>query len=153
MDNFGSSLLFGMKLVGPLLVAALALGAWLGTIEAPKQRGLSELSRSLPWKLLWATMQQYGLVGVLYRRLRDSFGSDRGASVGAAGLFGILHLPNPFLVPVTFAGGLLSCRIYRHAPNVFVLGLLHFLLSIALRLSFGPDITHRMRVGPGYWRV
>lgn len=150
-DNLGASLLFGIKLVGPLLVAAIALGAWLGTIGPPERLGPAEVLGSLAWGLVWATAQQYGLACVFYRRLRDRLGSDLGASVVAAVVFGGLHLPNPFLVPVTIAGALIACRIYSRAPNVLALGILHLVLSVTLRLSFGPDITHHMRVGPGYW--
>jgi membrane protease YdiL (CAAX protease family) len=151
IDNIGPSLRFGLKLVGPLIVAAVALGAWLGTLHAPKSQEPSELAFSLVRGLVWATMQQYGLACVYYRRFEDLLGNPWGASVAAAGFFALCHLPNPFLTPVTFAAGILACRIYRRAPNLFVLGFLHLLLSIALRNAFGPDITHRMKVGPGYW--
>jgi len=125
VDNFGPAVWFGMKLVGPIILAAVALGTFLGTIGPPEQTGVVEVAGSLAWGMAWATVQQYGLACVYYR----------------------------FLVPVTFVGGVIACQVYRRAPNLFVLGLLHVLLSNALRLSFGPAITHHMRVGPGYWHV
>ena len=100
----------------------------------------------------WGTLQQYGLTCVYYRRFRDLLGDGWGAPLAAAGVFALFHLPNLFLTPVTFIAGIISCRIYRREPNVFVLGLLHALLSMVLSHSFGPEITHEMRVGPGYWR-
>jgi len=152
-DNFGPSFLFGITLVGPLILVAIALGAALGTIEPPQTAGVSGLALSLAWGCGWATMQQYGLACVYYRRFKDLLGNHWAGTFGAAGVFAALHLPNPFLVPVTFVGGVVACQIYRRAPNLFVLGLLHFLLSFALRQSFGPGITHQMRVGPGYWNI
>lgn len=148
VDNLGACLLFGLKLIVPLIVVAVALGAWLGTLEPLRLQGAP---RSLAKGWIWGTMQQYGLACFYYLRLRNLLGNHGGAALAAAGFFGLAHLPNPFLVPVTFAMGIVSCQIYRHAPNVFGLGVLHLALSIALRHSFGPDITHHMRVGPGYW--
>jgi membrane protease YdiL (CAAX protease family) len=153
VDNFGPAVWFGMKLVGPIILAAVALGTFLGTIGPPEQTGVVEVAGSLAWGMAWATVQQYGLACVYYRRLKDLLGSHAGATLGASAVFAALHLPNPFLVPVTFVGGVIACQVYRRAPNLFVLGLLHVLLSNALRLSFGPAITHHMRVGPGYWHV
>jgi membrane protease YdiL (CAAX protease family) len=153
VDNFGPAFGFGMMLVAPIALVAVALGSRFGTIEPPKIDGLTDVSRSLAWGVSWATLQQYGLVCVYYRRLKDLLGGHWGATLAAAGLFATLHLPNPFLVPVTFVGGIIACQIYRRSPNVFVLGLLHLLLSLSLRISFGPEITHHMRVGPGYWNV
>jgi membrane protease YdiL (CAAX protease family) len=148
VDNFGPCVLFGLKFILPLVVVAVVLGAWLDTLVPLRLEGAP---RSLAKGWLWGTMQQYGLACFYYRRLRDLLGSHGGAALTAAGFFGLAHLPNPFLVPVTFAMGIVSCQIYRQAPNVFGLGFLHLMLSIALRHSFGPDITHHMRVGPGYW--
>ena len=150
VDNFGRCLLFGIRLILPLVVVAVGLGAWLGTLEPPPLQGAP---RSLARGWLWGTIQQYVLLCFYYRRMRELLGGDWSAALGAAGIFGLAHLPNPFLVPVTFATGIVACRIYRRVPNVFGLGLLHLLLSIALRNSFGPEITHHMRVGPGYWNV
>jgi membrane protease YdiL (CAAX protease family) len=147
-DNLAQSLLFGLRFVVPMALVAIALGAWLDTLEPPRVRSMGSLVR----KWFWSTMQQYVLACFYYRRLRDVLGSHWRAALAAAGLFGLAHLPNPFLTPVTFATGIVACVIYRRAPNLFGLGILHALLSIALRLSFGPDITHGMRVGPGYWR-
>jgi membrane protease YdiL (CAAX protease family) len=149
-DNIGPSLRFGLKLTAPLIVASFVLGAWLGTVHPPKSLEPSDVARSLAKGLVWGTMQQYGLACVYYRRLRDLLGSNWGATLGAAGFFAICHLPNPFLTPVTLVAGIVACQVYRRAPNLFVLGFLHLLLSLALRHSFSPDITHHMRVGPGY---
>jgi len=151
MDNFGSAFLYGVKLVGPIAVAALLLGAWLGTLQPLPPLDPFKVARGLAWGLVWATLQQYGLACVFYRRLRDLLGSHWGASIVAAGFFALFHLPNPFLVPVTFGAGIVACQIYRRVPNVFALGLIHLLLSFALQHAFGPDITHHMKVGRGYW--
>lgn len=150
-DNLGACLRIGLKFIIPMAVVAVALGGWLGTIEPLRPRTASDLSLGIARSWLWGTLQQYVLACFYYRRLLDLLGSHRRAAVAAAGVFALAHLPNPFLVPVCFVAGIVACQIYRRAPNVFALGLLHFLLSISLRQSFGPEITHRMKVGPGYW--
>jgi len=148
LDNIGPALWWTVKLAGPLFVLPVAIGAWLGTLQP---FAISAVPGALAWGWLWGTMQQYGLVCVFYRRFREQLGDGWGAALAAAGLFALFHLPNPFLTPVTFVSGIVACRIYRREPNLLVLGLMHALLSGVLRQSLGPDITHHMRVGPGYW--
>ena len=150
-DNIGPALLYGLMLMAPIMIVGTALGAWLDTAGLPESLAPSVVVPKLAVKWVWGTMQQYGLACVFYRRLRDLTGSHASAAIGAAGFFALCHLPNPFLTLVTFVGGMVSCQIYRRTPNLFVLGFLHLVLSTVLRNSLGPDITHGMRVGPGYW--
>ncbi len=106
---------------------------------------------SLPFHMIWGTAQQYGLVCFFYRRLHEGFGGPRAATLGAATIFAICHLPNPFLVGVTFAAGLVSCTLYRREPNVFVLGVAHGLISLTLFGALPFSLTHDLHVGPGYY--
>jgi membrane protease YdiL (CAAX protease family) len=73
------------------------------------------------------------------------------ALITTAFVFAVLHLPNPFLVAVTFFAGLLSAVVYTRAPNLWVNGVIHGLLSYCLYFSLPYDITGGLRVGPGYW--
>lgn len=153
LDNFGAAFVYGARLVAPIALAAIAVGACLGTIRPLPPVEPFQVARGLAWGMTWATLQQYGLACVFYRRLHDLTGNHWGAAVGAAGFFALFHIPNPFLVPVTLVAGVIACTIYRRNPNLFALGLLHLLLSFALRYAFGPGITHHMKVGPGYWKT
>lgn len=101
----------------------------------------------------WGFMQQYLLQSFMHRRLQLLIRRPhlRDAAVGA--IFALLHLPNPVLVPVTFIAGTIFAILFRRHPNLLILALCHALGSTAVAFGFDPDILHRMRVGPGYWRV
>ena len=94
-----------------------------------------------------------GLVCFFYRRFREFVGGDGRATLAAASLFALFHLPNPLLAPAAFATGIVACWLYRREPNILVLGLLHALVGGAIRQSLGADITYHMRVGPGFFGV
>ncbi len=138
-----ASLIVSVGLCVPLAVGA-ALGAW------HFQPWSSSLA-SLPWGLVWGTAQQYGLLCFLYRRLLEILDSPRGATLGAATIFAVLHVPNPLLLGVTFVAGLVSCTLYRREPNVFVLGVAHAAISFVLYGALPHSITHGLHVGPGYF--
>ncbi len=99
----------------------------------------------------WSFWQQYALQSFVHRRLRESLGGSRRASIVSALLFGVVHLPNPVLaVGVTFAG-YIWCRVFERAPNLFTLAVSHAWLATLLMTSV-PEKLHRvMRIGPGYW--
>ncbi len=151
LDNLGAFLRLAIRWLAlpVVLVAAagLALGGWSFPRPALWPLGLA-------WSVAWGTAQQYGLACVFYRRLRDLLPAPR-ATVTAAGIFALLHLPNPFMVGLTLALGLVACALYERQPNVFGLGIVHattsFLLANALPgwLTFdwmvGPQILERVR--------
>ncbi len=65
-------------------------------------------------------------------------------------MFASLHLPNPFLSAVTFAGALAWCWIYSRYPNILPLALSHAVLTAAILYAFDDRITGRLRIGAGY---
>ena len=129
--------------VGVPLAAGAALGTWhFEPVGLPFE---------IPWHLAWGTAQQYGLLCLFYRRSLDVLDSSWGAALCAASAFALFHLPNPFLISVTFLAGLVSCRLYRNVPNVLVLGAAHAAIALVLFHALPLSITHELRVGPGYF--
>lgn len=107
-----------------------------------------------PWPTLallipWGLGQQIALQTVFLREAQAAAGRSAGIVIAAA-LFAALHLPNPFLTMMTFAGALAWCWIYERAPNVLPLGLSHALLTLAILFAFDDAITGRLRVGISY---
>ena len=137
----------------PLATMAIGLvlagaGALLGSLDYPP---LALWPRSLRDGVVWGLMQQYGLLCVYYRRFGELLPRDRGAPLWAASaVFALLHLPNPFLTLATFGAGALSCWLYRRTPNLFVLGVMHGVVSFLIVQSLPDTITMGMRVGPGF---
>jgi len=103
--------------------------------------------------LSWGFLQQYLLQGFIHRRLNVLLDSNAARELAVAGIFALLHLPNPILVPVTFLAGYVFAVLYRRHPNLAVLALCHAVGSTAVAFAFGPGSLHKMRVGPGYYRV
>jgi membrane protease YdiL (CAAX protease family) len=126
----------------------LAIGAVLDTWHFPTLRQSLLVA---PWMIVWGTAQQYGLICIIYQRLLEILQGHWAATIGAAFLFAIFHLPNPLLVAVTLVAGAVSCTLYRRVPNVIVLGIAHAAISFVLASALPASLTHRMHVGPGYF--
>jgi hypothetical protein len=84
------------------------------------------------------------LIFLIRRRWPSSF------LVGA--IFGILHWPNPVLVPATFIGGTAMAWLFARHRNVIPLAIGQALLSSLLWWSVPIAWHHHFRVGPGYYR-
>ncbi len=150
LDNWPAALRDAVIAVGIASCLFLAIGAALDTWHFPS---FGRTMAALPWMIAWGTAQQYGLVCILYQRLLEILQGPRAATLGAALLFALFHLPNPLLVAVTLVAGAVSCTLYRRAPNVLVLGIAHAAVSFVVASSLPASMTHRMHVGPGYFEV
>jgi hypothetical protein len=126
-----------------IMLAGIALGTWHGRRDA---------STSLALLIPWGLGQQFALQSVFLRESRAAVGRTAGICVAAA-LFAALHLPNPFLSAMTFAGALAWCWIYERHPNLLPLAVSHALLTLAILLAFDERVTGHLRVGAAYLRL
>lgn len=100
--------------------------------------------------LLWAVIQQIIQQRFFLARFEQLTQSGLRASFFTACLFGLAHLPNPVLAPVTFVGGWIMSELYLRYRTVLPLGIAHGLVGMALAVSVPDHIQHHMRVGLGY---
>jgi membrane protease YdiL (CAAX protease family) len=130
-----------------LLTAIFGAALWLigHQFEPPPRRDDAWLD--FLYVIVWGGSQQFVLQTVMLHEARKRMG--RAAVLVAAALFAAFHLPNPFLVAVTFAGGLIWCSIYARHPNIVPLALSHAAATVIVLLSFNSDITQALRTG---WR-
>lgn len=102
--------------------------------------------------LLWAVIQQYIQQSFFFSRLEQVIPNGSMACFAAGCMFGVAHLPNPVLTPVTFLGGWLLSELFRRYRSVLPLGIGHGLIGMALALSIPDHLQHHMRVGLSYLR-
>jgi membrane protease YdiL (CAAX protease family) len=131
----------------PAVLALLAAGAALKTLHTPRE-SLTDVALLV----VWGFGQQWALQTVV---LHDAQGatSRRAGIVLAAFLFAAVHLPNPFLTAMTFAGALAWCAIYDRHPNVVPLALSHAVVTLAILHAFDRSLTGHLRIGQAYLRL
>lgn len=100
--------------------------------------------------IFWAIVQQYLQQVFFFARFEQLTQNGLLAGFLAAFLFGVAHLPNPVLAPVTFLGGWVLSELFRRYRSVVPLGIGHGLVGIAIALSVPDHIQHHMRVGLSY---
>jgi membrane protease YdiL (CAAX protease family) len=128
-------------------IAIALVGARLGTWH-DRPDTIAGLALLVPWGF----GQQFALQTVFLREAQTTLGRPAGIVV-AASLFAALHLPNPFLTAMTFAGALAWCWIYDRHPNVLPLALSHALLTLAILSAFDEATTGHLRVGAAYLKL
>lgn len=138
--------------VAPALIlialALLSAGILLGTTRPISfDQGLVVLLAYCPWGLF----QQYLLNGYFVNRLAAAW-PGRGAVVLSAALFAGAHFPNWFLMPVTFAAGYASARLFLKHRNLFVLGAAHGAIGFLLYFTIPDWVIRNLTVGPGWFR-
>jgi hypothetical protein len=127
----------------------LAAGALAGTIRVMTP---GRAAWDLGAYVVWGFLQQYLLNAFLANRLAEYTGNSEGrlVALAAAVLFSVAHLPNWFLMVVTFGGGYLSVRVYQRFRSLYVLGIAHAMIAFSLFLAVPDSISGRFHVGPRY---
>jgi membrane protease YdiL (CAAX protease family) len=144
---FLPALLWATALTLPALAVLYAVGSGRGTLHAR-----AHLGRDLALLMVWAAGQQFALETVLLREAQ-AVTSRRTGIVLAAALFGALHLPNPFLAPVTFLAALGWCWIYDRHPNLLPLALSHAVSTLVILSALDAGLTGRLRIGYAYLQL
>jgi Type II CAAX prenyl endopeptidase Rce1-like len=98
----------------------------------------------------WCCVQQAVYQNLVYRRVRSSTGPGPPAWMLSGMIFGIVHWPNPVLVPATAVWGAVSSYLFERWPSVVALALVQFLCSSLLYELTPWGWHHGFRVGPRY---
>lgn len=131
----------------PLALLILGIGAAIGTLHDRR-----DFLGHLAPLFVWGGAQQWVLQTVVLREAQRATSRKAGIVIASL-LFGAIHLPNPFLAPVTAGGALVWGWLYDRHPNIIPLALSHALGTLAILHAFDETITGRLRIGPSYLRL
>lgn len=148
LDTFAKAALLLVPPAGVIVALTLFVGHISGSARFPPE---STAVPALARLVVSGLVQQYLLLGFFYRRLEKVLPNPMSSVVATAAVFALFHLPNPFLTAVTFFAGLIAAIVYQRAPNLWVIGIIHGLISYCLYFSVSPELTGGLRVGPSYW--
>jgi hypothetical protein len=144
----------GASLALPIAIIAcsaiLMASWWAGTLKV--LYGDRPVSWHAIFYAIWALEQQFILNSFFYRRFESLVGNNGRALLLTAGLFSLVHIPNPVLVPATFIGGLFFVSMFRRFRNIYPLALAHAMLGLTLAITIPDYWLRHMRVGLGYFR-
>jgi membrane protease YdiL (CAAX protease family) len=129
----------------PAVFILLGAGFALGTLH-DRRAFLENLAALVPW----GVAQQWVLQTVVFREVRRL--TPKISILIAALLFSLVHVPNVFLMAMTFIGALGWCAIYARHPNILPLGLSHAVATLAILYAFDDEITGRLRIGRAFSR-
>ena len=151
-DNF---LRAGKLLVLPMFVTALVclLAGWFfgGQINFLRWHTGRPIVAQLVLGFGWGLVQQYVLQGFINRRAQIIWGQNWLSVLLVAIVFGGLHMPNPWLSFVTFAGGAIWASVYQRAPNLFALAVSHSLMTWVLVSTLPATALNHLRIGFKYF--
>lgn len=99
----------------------------------------------------WGFVQQYVLQGFINRRTQVVWGRGVVSVLLTALVFSALHFPNPWLMVITFVGGLIWAFVYQRAPNLFALALSHGVMTWFLVSTLPPTALNHLRIGFKYF--
>ncbi|MGH9586019.1 MAG: CPBP family glutamic-type intramembrane protease, partial [Acidobacteriaceae bacterium] len=131
-------------------VGAALASAHLGGLHIP--HGPTALVKRYWLYVVWAFVQEFLLLAFFLRRLVRLLGSRVEAALVTAVLFGGCHVPNPVLMPLAAAWGLIACAVFLRWKNLYPLWISHAILGICIAVSVPKTMDHGMRVGLGYLR-
>ena len=98
----------------------------------------------------WGIFQQYLVNGYIANRLA-AVSPARYVPLLSASLFAGAHLPNWFLMLVTFVAGYYSTKIFMKYRNLYFLGLAHGVIGTVLFVVIPDSISHHLTIGPAFF--
>lgn len=99
----------------------------------------------------WGFLQQYVLQSFMNRRAQIVWGRGTVSVLVTAAIFSVLHFPNPWLMVVTFVGGVIWAFVYQRQPNLFALALSHGVMTWILVSALPPSALNHLRIGLKYF--
>jgi len=148
-DNLWPALKLSSAFFLPCVAILLAIGLSLGASRHSLLPLL--IPRHFFGYMSFCLLQQIALNSLVTNRLLAAWNSPLRASLVAGAIFGLLHWPNPVLVPVTTIGGFLMSWVFAKQRNILTLAVWQGILGTIVWWAFPVAWHHAMRVGPGFY--
>jgi len=151
-DNFfGALKLLALPMIVVTLVC-VALG-WMSGTRPDIFRW--HAARPIVFQLLlgfaWGFVQQYVLQSFINRRAQIVWQRGLRSVLLTAAVFALLHFPNPWLMLMTFTGGLVWAFVYQRTPNLFALAVSHSVMTWVLVSTLPDSALNHLRFGFKYF--
>ena len=146
VDNLGAALRSYMVPFGIALALLMATGIATGSLRIG-----SRFFGMLAGVPVWALLQQYMLLSFAHVRFQAALGAGWPSVLASAGMFALLHLPNPILTVACAAAGMVWARQFERSPNLLANVATHTLGSAVLANSLPPTWLKNMVVGYNYF--
>jgi len=131
---------------GAAIAVMLVVGLSAGTL-----RFGGKFVRMLIGVPVWAVLQQYMLLAFVHRRVRVVIGPGTRSIAASAGLFAVLHLPNPALTVACAVAGAVWVWQYDRSPNLLANAVTHTMASAFLANTLPATMLKNMVVGYNYY--
>jgi hypothetical protein len=125
-------------------IAVLTGGVKVGT---PAAQSLSGFGRYFAWALF----QEFGLQSFFTNRIFEVLKDAKKTAWLSGTLFAAFHIPNPVLMPLTFAGGVIFSRIFIQHRNILPIAVSHAIIGSLASVAIPMSWHHALRVGPAYY--
>lgn len=152
LDN----LLPALKLLVLPMVVIAAVALLIGFLSGSRPdffrwHGERLILFQLPLGFGWGFLQQYVLQSFMNRRAQIIWGRGPVSVLFTALIFSLLHFPNPWLMLVTFVGGVVWAFVYQRQPNLFALAFSHAVMTWILVSMLPPSALNHLRIGFKYF--
>lgn len=147
-DNFWAATKRAFWFFAPSSLLICVVGLFLGMLHRVPTHFLEP--RKFGGYFAFCLLQQVGFNSLVTNRLLTAFEKPAPAALAAGVIFGVLHWPNPVLVPLTFIGGAAMAWLFATERNILPLTIGQAILGALVWWAFPLAWHHSMRVGPGY---
>ena len=151
-DNFLRAAKLLMLPMIAVAVLCISLGLIFGTRpDLFRWHPERPIAGQLALGFAWGFVQQYVLQSFVNRRAQIVWEKGVRSVVLTALVFSFLHFPNPWLMLVTFVGGLVWAFVYQRAPNLFALAISHSLMTWIVVSTLPMSALNHLRIGFKYF--
>jgi len=116
--------------------------------------GIPRISLFLVGYFGWATIQMFLLLEFFSKRIEKAGASTGQTATWTGIIFLLCHMPNPVLMPITYAGGTAASYFYSRMKrkNLYLFAIAHLTIAAIVYFTVPAFLHHNFRIGPSFSR-